>query len=125
MATEKLGKAHAWENGPNTTSHRAMVGFLKSLKSNRAAQKIMGFGGKNQQWKKIILVNSPLAQAIEDMAPSLSRDGPNPEYPWPESQPQFAPASHRFDLWDDLKMADGRAFLEFVKKLLTRADTFL
>ena len=39
MATEKLGKAHAWKHGPNTTSHRAMVGFLKSLKSRLSLEK--------------------------------------------------------------------------------------
>jgi hypothetical protein len=36
MATEKLGKAHAWKTGPNVSSHGGFVGFLNSLSSTEA-----------------------------------------------------------------------------------------
>ena len=29
MATELLGKAYAWKNGPRTNTHRAFVGFCE------------------------------------------------------------------------------------------------
>jgi hypothetical protein len=42
MATELLGKAHAWKHSPQVTTHRAFVGFLRSLSTNRKAQKQLG-----------------------------------------------------------------------------------
>ena len=42
MATEMLGKAHAWKHGPSANTHRAFVGFLRSLSTNRRAQKQLG-----------------------------------------------------------------------------------
>ncbi len=55
MATELLGKAHSWKhNSPNVTSHRAFVGFLRSLSTNRKAQKQLGFEGKNDSWNQMI-----------------------------------------------------------------------
>ena len=38
MATELLGKANAWKHGPIGKSHKALVGFLRSLSSNSKAQ---------------------------------------------------------------------------------------
>ncbi len=91
MATELLGKAHAWKNGPKTDTHRAFVGFLRSLATNRAAQKQLGYAGKNENWGHLIRKSVPLAENIEDLAPALALDGPNPEYPWPRANPQIAP----------------------------------
>jgi hypothetical protein len=48
MATELLGKAHAWKQGPRANTHRAFVAFLRSLSSNRRAQMQFGFEGYNQ-----------------------------------------------------------------------------
>ena len=42
MATEMLGKAHAWKHGPRANTHRAFVGFLRSLSTNRQARKHWG-----------------------------------------------------------------------------------
>jgi len=38
IATEMFGKAHAWKTGPSFRTHRAIVGFLRSLSTNCAAQ---------------------------------------------------------------------------------------
>ena len=40
MATELLGKAHAWKHGPRTNTHRAFVGFLRAADE----QKLLTFG---------------------------------------------------------------------------------
>ena len=87
MATELLGKAHAWKHGPRANTHRAIVGFLRSISTNRKAQKQLGFEGRNENWEHLIRKSVPLAERIEDMAPALALDAPNPEYPWPRDAP--------------------------------------
>jgi hypothetical protein len=125
MASELVGKAKDWEHGPNHRSHRAFAGFLRSLTSNRKAQRQLGYAGKNEAWKQVIRKSIPLAEAIEDLAPALSHDGPNPEYPWPRAHPTNAPAEHRFLLWEELrKTAGGRGFLAVLDDLFAAAEVF-
>jgi hypothetical protein len=126
MATEMLGKAHAWKRGPITTTHRAFVGFLRSLSSNRQAQKRLGYEGRNDNWKNLVRKSVPLAERVEDLAPALSPDAPNPEYPWPRAGPQFAPAEYTFEVWQDLEETPaGRQFLNLVGRLFANAESFL
>jgi len=126
MATELLGKAHAWKHGPNAASHRAFVGFLRSLRSNRRAQTALGYARKNDQWVNLIRKSIPAAEGIESLAPALTPDGPNPEYPWPRAEPQIAPAEHDFQIWHYLEATNpGRQFLEFLSQLFASAESFL
>lgn len=126
MATELLGKAHAWKHGPTRNTHRAFVAFLRSLSTNRKAQKQLGYEGKNESWQQRIRKSVPLAESIEDLAPALTPDGPNPEYPWPRDAPREAPAEHEFEIWQDLQTtAAGRQSLDLVGRLFAAADAFL
>lgn len=126
MATELLGKARVWRQGSPANSHRAFVGFLRSLWSNRQAQRQLGFEGRNENWKHLIRKSVPLAERIEDLAPSLSPDAPNPEYPWPRHAPEAAPAEHNFDIWEALqKTTEGRRFLFLLRRLFAVADAYL
>jgi hypothetical protein len=126
MATELLGKAHAWKHGPLANTHRAFVSFLRSLSSNRKAQKQLGFRGQNEHWEHTIRKSVPLAAAIEDLAPALALDGPNPEYPWPRAAPQVAPAEHDFEIWRNLQETPAnRAFLTLTRRLFAAADAYL
>jgi hypothetical protein len=125
MATELLGKAHAWKDGPRTNTHRAFVGFLRSLSTNRKAQKQLDFEGRNENWIHLIRKSVPLAERIEDLAPALALDAPNPEYPWPRHAPQVAPAEHRFQVWQELQEAAGRQFLNLTSHLFKVADAYL
>ncbi len=127
MSTELLGKAYVWRNGfPGKNTHRAFVQFLRSLPFNRAAQKQLGKQGKNNAWEQIIRKNVPLAERIEDLAPALAQDGPNPEYPWPSEKPVIAPVEHEFSLWAILEnKTEGRKFIELVQKLFAAADAYL
>jgi hypothetical protein len=126
MATEMLGKAHAWKRGLPTSTHRAFVGFLRGLEANRQAQKQLGYKGRNANWKHMIRKSVPLAERIEDLAPALSPDAPNPEYPWPRAAPQIAPAEYTFAIWVELtKNATGRRFLSLIRSLFAAADAFL
>ena len=126
MATEMLGKAHAWRSGPCTNTHRAFAGFLRSLSTNREAQKQLGFEGKNENWAHLIRRNVPLAERVEDLAPALAADGANPEYPWPRAAPQVAPAEHDFAIWQQLQgTVVGRQFLKLAGRIFAAADAFL
>jgi hypothetical protein len=126
MATELLGKAHAWKHGPRANTHRAFVGFLRSLATNRKAQKQLGFEGRNENWEHLIRKSIPLAEQVEDLAPALAGDGPNPEYPWPPHAPQVAPAAHEFAVWQELEeTAAGRQFLHLVGRLFAAAEAFI
>jgi hypothetical protein len=126
MATELLGKAHAWKNGPRTKTHRAFVAFLRSLSTNRLAQKKLGYEGRNENWEHLIRKSAPLAERVEDLAPALSPDAPNPEYPWPRAAPQTAPVEHSFSIWQELQeTAAGRQFVSLVGNLFSVAESFL
>lgn len=126
MATEKLGKAHAWKNGyPGKETHRAFVKFLRSLSSNRQAQRQLGYEGKKENWKHLLPKSVPLAESVEDLAPALAQDGPNAEYPWPPNAPHTAPVEHTFTLWQELESSSGRRFLRLTSHLFTSAEAYL
>jgi hypothetical protein len=126
MATELLGKAHAWKNGPRANTHRAFVDFLRSLSTNWKAQKQLGFKGRNENWKHLIRKSVLLAERIENLAPALALDAPNPEYPWPRDGPQVAPAEHTFEIWQELQdTAVGRQVLTLTRRLFGAADAYL
>ncbi|MGO8751711.1 MAG: hypothetical protein ACLQNE_37695 [Thermoguttaceae bacterium] len=126
MATELLGKAYAWKHGPRTSTHRAFVGFLRSLSTNRKAQNELGYQGRNENWGHMIRKSIPLAERIEDLAPTIARDAPNPEYPWPRDAPQVAPVEHNFQIWQELQeTVAGRRFLDLTGRLFAAADAYL
>jgi hypothetical protein len=126
MATEKLAKAKAWKNGPIGESHVAFGGFLKGLKSQRHIQKQLGYEGKNASWMYLIKKCGPLAKEVEDLAPAVAKDGPNPEYPWPRAAPRSTPAEFEFGIWAKLHgTPNGNQFLKLVGGLFAVAETFL
>jgi len=127
MATEMLGKAHAWKHGrAPANTHRAFVGCLRSLASNRQTQKQLGYGRRNENWEHLIRKSVPLAEQIEDLAPALSPDTPNPEYPWPRAAPHTAPAEHTFGIWQDLEDTPvGHRFRKLMGDLFALAEVFL
>ncbi len=126
MTTEMLGKAYAWKNGPMPGTHRALVRFLRSLSTNRMAQQQLGYDGRNEAWAARIRSSIPLAERIEDLAPAIAQDGPNPEYPWPRALPQIIPAEHPFEVWSELRdTTKGRQFLDLLADLFAVADAYL
>ncbi len=125
MSSELLGKAYAWRHSRPGKTHRALVSFLQRLSHDRRAQQELGFEGQNANWMQVIRKSIPLAQRVEDLAPSLDRDGPNPEYPWPSAFPTVTPVEHEFDLWTDLNTPAGRQFLTLLSRLFQVADAYL
>jgi hypothetical protein len=126
MATEKFAKARAWRRGPPGRTHRGFRDFMKSLGDSNAAQKQLGYAGKNESWAYLIKRSARLAQSIQDLAPAGDQDKPNPEYPWPVAAPCYTPAEYDFKIWADLQDTDeGRQFLKFLSRLFVVAEAFL
>ena len=96
------------------------------LSTNRQAQKRLGYEGQNEKWKQLIRKGAPLAQRVEDLAPALCQNGPNPEYPWPPDDPEVSPVEHEFEIWQNLQeTAEGRQFLSLVSRLFAAVEAFL
>jgi hypothetical protein len=126
MATELLGKAYVWKQEQPRNTHRALVSFLRGLSTNRNARERLGFRGRSGQWRQLLRKSIVLAERVEDLAPALAIDGPNPEYPWPRANPEVAPVEHRFDVWSDLEdTAAGRRFLQLLSDLFRVAEQLL
>lgn len=126
MATELLGKAHAWRRGPIGKSHKSLVEFLRTLSSNRSAQLALGYADQNASWVQTIRKFGPIAESLQKLAPALANDGPNPEYPWPPNAPAVAPVEHAFPIWEELNQtAFGRKFVDTIQHLFAEAENYL
>ena len=121
MATEMLGKTRLGTG--SSSSHIALVPFLKSMQTNREAQRQLGYSGRNENWQHTIRKSIQLAEQIQVLAPKLAGDGPNPEYPWPRENPHVAPAEYRFPIWIELQ--SNTRFLNLMQRLLESAEAFL
>ena len=121
MVTEKLGKAYFWRSGqPPKKSHASFVRFLQALddRPNRDLSRIatlLGFG-RAADFENWIPTITPLAYALERLAPALAGDnGPNPEYPWPRISPAYVPATYEFEIWTQFTdSGKGRQLLRVV-----------
>lgn len=126
MATELLGKANAWKNGPIKKSHKALVPFLHSLSSNTKAQNQLGKDGRSENWTHTLRKIKPLAESLQKMAPDLAKDGPNPEYPWPPDAPTATPVEYAFPIWAELtETSYGRMLISLIHKLFDRAEEYM
>jgi hypothetical protein len=132
MATEKIAKAYFWRSGsPPPQKHTGFPTFLRFLGQIRASDRdriAELFTFKRyvdfQNWIRGVI---PIAHDIEHLAPALANNGPNPEYPWPHAQPEFAPANHDFAIWPTLTSGRGRDLMRVIHIAVDRfpdyADT--
>ena len=113
MATEKLGKGFATASGGLQPSkvHRAFVGFLCSVRSSARLRQACQCGpGQIDAYVGPLM---PQARLIEDLAPSIANDGPNPECPWRQPLGVTAPVDYQF-----LNLQfDGRGMVNMLKFL--------
>ncbi len=118
MVTEKLAKAYYWRTGREPKqSHKGFVRFVQTLMNRKRDEQlriaqILGFGSV-ASFDAFVLSAGPIAYAIESLAPALS-NGPNPEYPWPPSQPEWAPAAYNFPEARLLETSHGRQFIKVI-----------
>jgi hypothetical protein len=83
MATEKLAKSFLAYNHsmPPKKSHYIFVRFLQTCKGRPEIRKRLLFSDA-RSFAQFIDSLLPLAQKIEELAPSADMERPNPEYPW-------------------------------------------
>ncbi len=119
MCTEKLGKAYFKRQTTTKVdgSHAFFVKFLRAISTNGAVRNGLGFV-HSESFVGYIHGLLPLAYDLERLAPNLAGDGPNPEYPFPRSNPTIAPVHHDFHVWEALQTAQGQRLLKFVRELL-------
>ena len=125
MATEKLGKAYFCKPGsPPPRTHTTLVLFLRSLggvPQTRRSQIASLFRfttfSSFQSWINAAL---PLAYDLERLAPALAQDGPNTEYPWPQTVPVDYPARYQFPIWQKMTTGPGRQFIQTIQVLVDR-----
>ncbi len=130
MATEKLSKAYLWRSGhAPPKKYTGFVRFLKALLDRRSADlewvsKALGFGRPEDLDKWVSSIQT-LAYSLQNIAPAIAWDRPNPEYPWPHASPTDCPADHPFELWNRLSDSDqGRKMIEFIERAITRFDAY-
>jgi len=127
MAAEKLGKAVLLRSGNPLGSviktHKAFVSLLRVAAKNPSLRQRLGRSAHQlQEYMKGI---EPIADQIERLAPALSREGPNAEYPWETPGKEVvAPVSHGFPIINDLRGPKGRQLLNFISLMINEFDRF-
>ena len=121
MVTEKLAKAYFWRSGkPRLKSHAYFAPYLRALGSVRQSERqqvVDAFAFRRfEDFQRYIKANLDLAYELQRLAPALADDGPNPEYPWPQGGPEYAPATFEFDIWSKLTgTGRGRQLLRLIE----------
>jgi hypothetical protein len=63
---------------------------------------------------------------LEQLAPALANDGPNPEYPWPQNAPKYVPATFEFDVWRQLtETGRGRQLVQVIKAAVEQFPVYV
>ena len=110
---------------------RLLVRFLQALlsrglsrKERQRIAKIFDYARPEDMTAWVRQV-SPLAHELQNLAPDLSNNGPNTEYPWPHENPAQCPALHSFALWARLRDAEpGRRLVKFIEKAIQRFEQY-
>jgi hypothetical protein len=92
MVTEKLAKAYFWRSGDAPKkSHIGFAPFMRALQhvpkvDRQRIADIFAFQ-RFEGFRSFARNAMPLVYDLERLAPALSNNGPNPEYPWPRGCP--------------------------------------
>lgn len=127
MAAEKLGKAVLLRSGNPLDSvkktHKTFVRFLKVASKNPSLRQTFGYNA--HQLQAYVKGIEPIADQIERLAPALSGEGPNAEYPWETPRKEVvAPVSHTFPIMGDLRRPQGRKLLKLVSVIIRGFEEF-
>ena len=118
MATEKFAKAYLWgTTTPPRPVHASFVQFLRLAAQKSKIREALGVPSRPhfRDWLHKVL---PLAAQIENLAPQLAGNGPNPEYPWPSEMPEIAPVDFEFLVIAELEASHGRKLIGLVSLLM-------
>lgn len=122
MATEKLAKAYliSDQGGPPPRSHASFVRFVRVVGS-RSPAIASRYRNRGAQLKAYLRGLEPIAQAIENLAPAIAQDGPNPEYPWSHRTGIVAPIDYDFSEFSPTRGSRVAKLLRFVEVCLQTA----
>jgi hypothetical protein len=120
MSTEKLARAYLWKQDVVKRSHAAFSKFLRSIAGDDRVRVELGYK-RRDQWDAKLDGIASLAERVQQLAPDLAGDGPNPEYPWPPTHPTSAPIEFEFPVSDELQKSSGRVLLDFLDRLFVHA----
>ena len=118
MTCEKLGKAFLIAGGTISpqkakASHHAFKSFLQVASRNPTLRNL--FKMRSVQLQAHIRQLLPLAESIERLAPALSQDGPNVEYPWESPDRRIhTPVKYTFPALRELQRPAGTNLLKVV-----------
>lgn len=127
MVAEKVGKAiriTANQSGGAAYSHASIVKALRLVRMHPNSADVLGFSSRASLHELIDVKCLPLASDIENLAPAIIKDGPNPEYPWSlsGSASWMAPCRHSFPVMKVLRGHYGAQLLHLLKRLLERRE---
>jgi hypothetical protein len=124
MATEKFAKAYWWGTStPPGLTHSSFAIFMRDAATKSAVRQALGLA-KQSQLRAWVRATLPLIVEIENLAPTLAQQGPNPEYPWPPDLPTVAPVDYAFDVLRQLETPKGKKLLHLIDRLLTTFDVW-
>jgi hypothetical protein len=92
-----------------------------------AAEKIAKAFGVDgfQRFENLLLRLTSFAKDIKKLPPAVAgRERMNTEYPWPDSEPAYAPAEWRFEAWERLQTAEGREFIRLLSRAIERFEQY-
>ncbi len=123
MATEKLAKAYLVAGRTDTkivrSTHHGLTRFFQLVSRNKGLQEEMEMTAK--QLSAYIQQLLPLAFEIENLAPAIAGNSPNPEYPWEAPQNIFnAPATYEFAIGSALREPGGRNLIKLIRTVLLK-----
>jgi hypothetical protein len=121
IATEKLSKAYFLRRGPIKNSHKYFSKFWRALPTAGRVRRALGYAD-SRVYRNALLTVASLVARIEELAPDLAAQRPNPEYPWPEPSYEHAPADFRFPLWNQIEFGqDGQLLMHILQVLFLNA----
>jgi hypothetical protein len=120
MATEKLSKAYFLRSNVRR-SHKYFSKFWCALPTVGRIRRELRYAD-SKTFRDDILSVAGLVSRIEQLAPDLADEGPNPEYPWPYPNYQHAPGSYHFAIWGRITHGhDGQLLVRLVHSLADAA----
>lgn len=122
--TEKVTKAYFWRDpGAVNLGHAAFVRFVRAIATNQRVAAELGFRDRIgfREWVAEV---SELAYELERLAPALSGDGPNPEYPWPRTTPEHTPVEHDFAFWQRFRSRNGFTLRRMLDMVLGQFESW-
>jgi len=125
MATEKVAKALLARQGRQVGKTHVAFSYVAGI-LQKAPKVLQAIGYRNPARVAGFLSRArPLLRQIEELSPAVAGDGPNAEYPWPQTHPNagqqwLAPAAQTFAAFQTIsgRSGDARTMLKLVKYLL-------